>query len=155
MPFGQKCFIRSSCARSMTSDPDLEAKTRFSPRSISDDSFLGEGGVSVEGGSGFLPRLPKGGWGGGVVGRAAHCTFSPALPEKRVEDPCIYWMNPGPWYLPNDSFWSLDPPVLLLILVAVLFAAIGKGQSTNRHPRAIHSPDWSAVVKQRRTPRRS
>jgi hypothetical protein len=27
----------------MTSDSDLEAKTRFSPRSILDDSFLGEG----------------------------------------------------------------------------------------------------------------
>ena len=52
----------------MTSDPDLEAKTRFSPRSISDDSFLGEGGVSEEGGSWFLPRLPKGGWGGGAGG---------------------------------------------------------------------------------------
>ncbi len=42
----------------MTSDPDLEAKMRFSPRSILDGSFLGEGVCSVEGGSGSLPRLP-------------------------------------------------------------------------------------------------
>ena len=82
-------------------------------------------------------------WGG--AGAPSQCSgkgFSlyllTCLSRKRVEDPCIYWMNPGPWYLPNDSFWSLDPPVLLLILVAVLVAAIGKGQSTNRHPRAIH-----------------
>ena len=38
----------------MTSDPDLEAKTRFSPRSILDDSFLGEGVCSVEVG-GWVP----------------------------------------------------------------------------------------------------
>ena len=51
----------------MTSDPDLEAKTRFSPRSISDDSFLGKGVALWRGGSWFLPRLPmeRGGGGGG------------------------------------------------------------------------------------------
>ena len=70
MPFGQKCFIRSSCARTMTSDPDLEAKTRFSPRSILDDSFLGEGVALWRGGGGFLPRLPwrEGGGGRGEGG---------------------------------------------------------------------------------------
>jgi hypothetical protein len=102
--------------------------------------FLGKGVSLWRGVVGSCPDCPKVGGGGGgdsVVGRAAHCTFSPAFPGKRVEDPCIYWMNPGPWYLPNDSFWSLGPPVILLILVAVLVAAIGKGQSTNRHPRAI------------------
>ena len=100
----------------------------------------GKGWLCGGGVVGSCPDCPKvggGGGGGSVVGRAAHCTFSPARPGKRVEDPCIYWMNPGPWYRPNDSFWSLDPPVLLLILVVVLVAAIGKGQSTNRHPRAI------------------
>ncbi len=63
-------------------------------------------GSPVEGGSGFLPKLPKRwvGGGGGVVGRATHCTFSPALPGKRVEDPYIYWTNPEPWHLPNDFF---------------------------------------------------
>ncbi len=74
--------------------------------------------------------------------RAAHCTFSPAFPGKRVEDPCIHWTNPGPWLLPNDFSgpWSLDPPVLFLLLVAVLVAVIGKGQSSNRHPRASGVP---------------
>ena len=43
----------------MTSDPDLEAKMRFSPRSILDDSFLGKGVALWRGGSGFLPRLPR------------------------------------------------------------------------------------------------
>ena len=57
MPFSQKCSIRSSCARTVTSDPDLEAKVRFSPRPILDGSFPGEGVCSVEGGSGSLPRL--------------------------------------------------------------------------------------------------
>jgi hypothetical protein len=47
----------------MTSDPDLEAKTRFSPRSISDDSFLGKGVALWRGGSWFLPRLPMEGGG--------------------------------------------------------------------------------------------
>ncbi len=61
----------------------------------------------MEGGSGFLPRLPKrwvggGGGGEGVVGRATPCTLSPALPGKRVEDPYIHWPNPEPWHLPND-----------------------------------------------------
>jgi hypothetical protein len=30
-----------------------------------------------------------------------------------------------------------------------LVAVIGKGQLQNRHPKARHSPDWSAVVLQR------
>jgi hypothetical protein len=61
MPFSQKCFIRSSCARTMTSDPDLEAKTRFSPRSILDDSFLGEGVALWRGVVGSCPGCPEGG----------------------------------------------------------------------------------------------
>jgi hypothetical protein len=56
----------------MTSDPDLEAKTRFSPRSISDDSFLGKGVALWRGGSWFLPRLPMEG-GGGWRGLVAPC----------------------------------------------------------------------------------
>jgi hypothetical protein len=68
MPFSQKCFIRSSCARIMTSDPDLEAKTRFSPRSILDDSFQGEGVALWRGVVGSCPGCPEegegveGGW---------------------------------------------------------------------------------------------
>ncbi len=58
MLFSQKCSIRSSCARTVTSDPDLEAEARFSPRPNLDGSFPGEGVCSVEGGSGSLPRLP-------------------------------------------------------------------------------------------------
>ncbi len=58
MPFSQKCSIQSSCARTVTSDPDMEAEARFSPRPILDGSFPGEGVCSVEGGSGSLPRLP-------------------------------------------------------------------------------------------------
>ena len=65
MPFSQKCFIRSSCARTMTSDPDLEAKTRFSPRSILDDSFLGEGVALWRGVVGPCPGCPEGGGRGG------------------------------------------------------------------------------------------
>ena len=57
----------------MTSDPDLEAKTRFSPRSISDDSFLGKGVALWRGGSWFLPRLPMVGGGGGWRGLVAPC----------------------------------------------------------------------------------
>ena len=52
----------------MTSDPDLEAKTRFSPRSILDDSFLGEGVVLWRGVVGSCPGCPEeGGEGGGGV----------------------------------------------------------------------------------------
>jgi hypothetical protein len=43
----------------------------------------------------------------------------------------------GPSLSSMISLWTLDPPVLFLFLVVVLVAAIGKGQSTNRHPRAI------------------
>ena len=69
----------------MTSDPDLEAKTRFSPRSILDDSFLGEGVVLWRGVVGSCPGCPErggGGWwhpasvtclgGGGQVIRYSH-----------------------------------------------------------------------------------
>jgi hypothetical protein len=58
MPFSQKCSIRSSCARIATSDPDLEAEVRFSPRLVLDGRFPGEGVCPVEGGSGSLTRLP-------------------------------------------------------------------------------------------------
>ena len=62
----------------MTSDPDLEAKTRFSPRSISDDSFLGKGVALWRGGSWFLPRLPMEGEGaGGVEGAGGTLHLSP------------------------------------------------------------------------------
>ncbi len=60
----------------MTSDPDLEAEVRFSPRPVLDGSFPGDGVCSVEGGSGSLPRLP---WRGGEGGRGlvAPSTLSP------------------------------------------------------------------------------
>ena len=106
MPFSQKCFIRSSCARTMTSDPDLEAKTRFSPRSILDDSFLGEGVALWRGVVGSCPGCPDGGEG---VEGVAPCTFSPAFPGKRVEDPCIDWTLPGPWFLLDDSSGPWTP----------------------------------------------
>jgi len=52
----------------MTSDPDLEAKTRLSPRPILDDSFLGKGVALWRGVVGSCPDCPKvgGGGGGGV-----------------------------------------------------------------------------------------
>ena len=62
----------------MTSDVDLEAKTRFSPRSILDDSFLGKGVALRRGGSGFLPRLPRrwvGRGGGGGKGSGEGCSL--------------------------------------------------------------------------------
>jgi hypothetical protein len=105
MPFSQKCSIRSSCARTLTSDPDLEAEVRFSRRPVLDGSFPGEGVCSVEGGSGFLPRLP---WRGGEGGRGLHfCSLSPAFPGKRVGNS---WIAPGPWpLLPDDSFGPWIP----------------------------------------------
>jgi hypothetical protein len=47
----------------MISDPDLEAKTRFSPRSILDDSFLGEEVALWRGVVGSCPGCPEGGKG--------------------------------------------------------------------------------------------
>ena len=55
----------------MTSDLDLEAKTRFSPRSISDDSFLGKGVALWRGEVGSCPDCPKVGGGGGLVAPAS------------------------------------------------------------------------------------
>ncbi len=115
MPFSQKCSIRSSCARTLTSDPDLEAETRFSPRSIQDGSFLGEGVCSVEGGSGSLPRLPwRGGRGGGGLVAPSICHLSPGgagynvLPWSDLMirvvgpwNPLLMWAGPGP---PNLSY---------------------------------------------------
>jgi hypothetical protein len=87
----------------MIPDPDLEAKTRFSPRSILDASFLGEGVALWRGVVGSCPGCPKeGGRGGGVVERVAPCIFSPAFLGKRVEDPCIHWTILGPWSLLDD-----------------------------------------------------
>jgi hypothetical protein len=64
----------------MTFDPDLEAKMRFSPRSILDSSFPGEG-VSLWGGVvGLCPGGPEGGeW---VEGASGTQHLSPALPGK-------------------------------------------------------------------------
>jgi hypothetical protein len=72
------------------------------------------------------------------VERTAPCTFSPALPGKGVEDLLFTRQFLGPILYSMISFWTLDPLALFLFLVVVLVAAIGKGQSTNRHPRAIH-----------------
>ncbi len=99
MPFSQKCSIRLSCARTATSDLDLEAEARFSPRPILDGSFSGEGVCSVEGGSGSLPRLPWRGRGEGGK-EVALCSLSPAFPGKKG------W---GPLHLLNKS-WALAPP---------------------------------------------
>jgi len=72
----------------MTFDSDLEAKMRFSPRSILDGSFPGEGVCSVEGGSGSLPRLPgRGGMGGGGQWHLASVTCHS---WKRVETFAFY-----------------------------------------------------------------
>jgi hypothetical protein len=68
MPFSQKCSIQSSYARTVTSDPDLEAEARFSPRPILDGSFPGEGVCSVEGVVGLCPGCPEGGEEGRVEG---------------------------------------------------------------------------------------
>ena len=52
----------------MTSDPDLEAKTRLSPRPILDDSLLGKGVSLWRGVVGSCPDCPKVGGGGGAGG---------------------------------------------------------------------------------------
>ena len=69
----------------MTSDPDLEAKTRLSQRPILDDSFLGKGWLcgggklvlaqTAHGGGvvGSCPDCPKVGGGGGGVGGTSIC----------------------------------------------------------------------------------
>ena len=59
----------------MTSDPDLEAKTRLSPRPILDDSFLGKGVALWRGVVGSCPDCP---WkGGGVEGAGGTLHLSP------------------------------------------------------------------------------
>jgi hypothetical protein len=110
MPFSQKCSIWSSCVRNVTSDPDLEAKVRFSPRLALDGSFLGGGVCPVEGGSGSLPRLP---WRGGGRGKGVSGTQLPVtclswggyrvLPWShlmirvgRPWNPLLMWVGPGP-----------------------------------------------------------
>ena len=60
----------------MTSDPDLEAKTRLSPRSILDDSFLGKGVALWRGVVGSCPDCPWRG-GGGVEGADGTLHLSP------------------------------------------------------------------------------
>jgi hypothetical protein len=79
MPFSQKCSIRSSCVRTVTSDPDLEAEVRFSPRLVPDGNFLREGVCSVEGGSGSLPSaqaaLKWGEGGSGLHSVPCHLSF--------------------------------------------------------------------------------
>ena len=64
----------------MTFDPDLEAKMRFSPRSILDGSFPGEGVSLWRGVLGFCPGCPEGG--GWVEGASGTQHLSPALPGK-------------------------------------------------------------------------
>ena len=49
----------------MTFDSDLEAKMRFSPRSILDGSFPGEGVSLWRGVVGLCPGCPEGGGMGG------------------------------------------------------------------------------------------
>ncbi len=107
MPFSQKCFIRSSCARTTISDPDLEGKTRFSPRSILDDSFLGEGVALWRGVVGPCPGCPEEGGKGwrGLHPVPSHLPFL----EKGVWDPCIYWTLLGPWFLLDDSSGPWTP----------------------------------------------
>ncbi len=78
----------------MTSDPDLEAETRFSPRSILDGSFPGEGVCSVEGGDRFLAQAAlKGGERGKGV---TPCSLSPALPGKGLRTFAFTEQVPGP-----------------------------------------------------------
>jgi hypothetical protein len=59
----------------MTSDPDLEAKMRFSPRSILDDSFLGKGVALWRGVVGSCPDCPERGGGGGGWWHPASVTW--------------------------------------------------------------------------------
>ena len=49
----------------MTSDPDLEAEVRFSPRLVLDGSFPGDGVCPVEGVEDPCPGCPEGGGGRG------------------------------------------------------------------------------------------
>ena len=64
----------------MTFDPGLEAKMRFSLRSILDGSFPGEGASLWRGVLGLCPGCPEGGeW---VEGASGTQHLSPALPGK-------------------------------------------------------------------------
>ncbi len=86
---------------------------------------------------GFCPGCPEGGWGGGrVVGKAAHCTFSPAFPGKRVEDPCIYWTTLGPGTFPMISLVP-GPACPVPAFCRCPSCCDRQGPILKSHPRAI------------------
>jgi len=98
----------------MTFDPDLEAKMRFSPRSILDGSFPGEGVSLWRGVVGLCPGCPEGGeWVEGasgtqhlspVLGGAGYRVLPWSDPMIRVVglwNPLLIWAGPGP---PNLSY---------------------------------------------------
>ncbi len=75
VPFSQKCSLRSSCVRTATFDPDLEAEVSFYRGWSQMSSFLGGGVCPVEGVVGLCPACSDGGGGGGEKGEG--CTQFP------------------------------------------------------------------------------
>jgi hypothetical protein len=80
VPLSQKYPSRSSCVRTATSDPDLEAEVRFPPRLVLDGVvYLGE--ALWRGVGGLCPACPVGG-GGDKGGACAPSPLSPASLER-------------------------------------------------------------------------
>jgi len=136
MPFSQNCFIRSSCARIMTSDPDLEAKTRFSPRSILDDSFLGKGVALWRGVVGPCPGCPEGGEGWrGLHPVPSHLPFL----EKGLRTLVLTGHSLGPGSSSLMIPLVPGPPCPVLASCRRPNRCSRQGPINNRHPRAIQT----------------
>ena len=92
----------------MTFDPDLEAKTRFSLRSILDGSFPGEGVSLWRGVVGLCPGCPEGGeW---VEGASGTQHLSPVLGGAgyRVLPWSDLMIRVGRPWISCCSYWALD-----------------------------------------------
>ena len=110
---------------------------------------------------GSCPACPGGG-GRGRCGLVLVRFLSPAQGHKVLYAHALSswsgWVDPGiPLLLPtgprSSSLMISWVPGSLASCCLFLAAVLGrcKGQLKNRHPKARHSPDWSAVVLQRRT----
>ncbi len=109
------------CVRNVTSDPDLEAEVRYSPRLVLDGSFLGGGGYALwRGVVGPCPACPDGG-GGEKGGR---CTQFPVTCLSRGGYRVLPWSDlmirvGRPWNL--LLMWvGPGPPGLIIYMLVLL-----------------------------------
>jgi hypothetical protein len=118
---------------------------RLSPRSILDDSFLGEGVALWRGVVGFCPGCPEKGGGKGVEGAGGTQHLSPAWGETghkvlpwsdlmiRVAepwDPLLMWAGPGP---PGLSY------VHIRLIDEALFQSLYRPFRCGRHTYCVRS----------------